>query len=74
MQGILSYPAPPRKDEEDEAKPGDKFEGTLEHGQRQGAGKYTWTNGCSYDGMYQNHARHGRGTMTFPDKSRYEGM
>ncbi|KAL3140637.1 hypothetical protein ABBQ32_005204 [Trebouxia sp. C0010 RCD-2024] len=72
-QGTLTYPAPAKKDEEEEAKPGDKFEGNLIHGQREGKGKYTWSNGCYYDGDYKNHMRHGNGTLTLPDKGRYEG-
>ena len=73
MQGTLTYPAPTKKDEEEEDKPGDKFEGNLNHGQREGKGKYTWSNGCFYDGEYKNHMRHGNGTLTLPDKGRYEG-
>lgn len=73
LQGTLTYPAPAKKDEEQEEKPGDKFEGNLVHGQREGKGKYTWSNGCYYDGVYQNHLRHGSGILTMPDKGRYEG-
>ena len=73
LQGTLTYPAPTKKDEEEEDKPGDKFEGNLNHGQREGKGKYTWSNGCYYDGEYKNHMRHGNGTLTLPDKGRYEG-
>ncbi|DBB17914.1 hypothetical protein WJX82_003420 [Trebouxia sp. C0006] len=72
-QGLLTYPAPAKKEEDEEEKPGDKFEGTLSHGQRDGKGNYVWSNGCYYDGQYKDHMRHGHGTLTFPDKSRYEG-
>ena len=74
LQGLLTYPAPAKKEEDEEEKPGDKFEGTLSHGQRDGKGKYVWSNGCYYDGQYKDHMRHGHGALTFPDKSRYEGM
>lgn len=73
LQGILTYPAPAKKEEEEEEKPGDRFEGCIAHGQREGKGKYTWSNGCYYDGDYKNHMRHGHGVLTFPDKGRYEG-
>ena len=73
LQGILTYPAPAKKEEEEEEKPGDRFEGSLVHGQRQGKGKYTWSNGCYYTGEYDNHMRHGHGTLIMPDKSKYEG-
>ena len=74
MQGVLQFPPPPKKDEEEEEKPGDKFEGTLQHGLREGRGKYTWSNGSFYDGEYRSGARHGQGRMVFPDKGEYEGQ
>lgn len=43
------------------------------HGARHGKGKYTWSNGASYDGSYDAGRRHGSGTMSFPDKSSYTG-
>ncbi len=73
MQGVLQFPPPPKKDEEEEEKPGDKFEGTLQHGLRDGRGRYTWSNGSVYDGDYRAGARHGQGRMVFPDKGEYEG-
>lgn len=46
----------------------------MEHGVRQGQGKYTWgAQGAVYEGEYVNNRRQGVGMMTFPDKSRYEG-
>ncbi len=74
LQGLLTYPAPAKKEDDEEEKPGDKFAGALSHGQRDGKGKYVWSNGCYYDGQYKDHMRHGPGILTFPDKSRYEGM
>lgn len=73
-QGVLQFPPPPKKDEEEEEKPGDKFEGTLQHGLRDGRGRYTWSNGSVYDGDYRAGARHGQGRMVFPDKGEYEGQ
>ena len=70
----MTYPAPARKDEEEEEKPGDSFEGNLVHGHREGKGRYTWSNKCYYAGEYKNHMRHGHGTLTMPDKSKYEGQ
>ena len=46
----------------------------MDHGKRQGRGKYTWgAKGAVYDGEYADNRRQGTGIMTFPDKSRYEG-
>lgn len=73
LQGTVTYPAPAKKDEEEEEKPGDKFEGSLVHGQREGKGKYTWSNGCCYAGEYKNNVRHRQGSLTMPDNSKYEG-
>jgi hypothetical protein len=47
----------------------------MEHGKRQGQGKYTWgAQGAAYEGEYAGNRRQGVGMMTFPDKSKYEGM
>lgn len=70
----MRYPPPPLKDEEDEEKPGDTFEGTMEHGKRAGRGLYKWgASGAEFDGEYVAGQKHGKGKMTFPDKSTYEG-
>jgi hypothetical protein len=54
---------------------GDTYQGQMEHGVRQGQGKYTWgAQGAVYEGEYVNNRRQGVGVMTFPDKSRYEGV
>ena len=74
LQGTLSYPAPAKKEDDEEEKPGDRFEGSLAHGQREGKGKYVWSSGCYYEGSYKDHMRHGQGVLTFPDKGRYEGQ
>jgi hypothetical protein len=51
------------------------YEGQMEHGKRQGQGKYTWgAQGAVYEGEYVDNRRQGVGIMTFPDKSKYEGV
>jgi hypothetical protein len=72
LQGTLTYPPPPLGEDEEE-KPADKYEGHMEHGKRQGKGRYTWGNGCYYDGEYAENKKHGTGVITFPDKGSYEG-
>lgn len=48
--------------------------GSQVNGVRHGSGKYTWSNGASYDGHYVEARREGKGTMVYPDKSEYVGM
>ncbi len=61
-------------EDDEEEKPGDTYEGNMEHGIRQGQGTYTWgINGAVYVGEYVNNKKHGKGKMTFPDKGVYEG-
>ncbi|WIA15499.1 hypothetical protein OEZ85_002136 [Tetradesmus obliquus] len=72
-QGVMTYPPPPPAEEDEEEKPGDSYAGHMEHGKRQGHGKYTWSNGAVYEGEYADNMKQGQGFMTFPDKSKYEG-
>lgn len=61
-------------EDDEEEKPGDTYEGNMEHGIRQGQGTYTWgMNGAVYVGEYVDNKKHGKGKMTFPDKGVYEG-
>lgn len=71
-QGTMTYPPPPVEEDEEE-KPGDSYTGHMDHGKRQGTGKYTWSNGAVYDGEYVANKKHGQGVMLYPDKSKYEG-
>ncbi|KAG2485636.1 hypothetical protein HYH03_015696 [Edaphochlamys debaryana] len=60
-------------EDDDEEKPPDVYEGTMEHGVRQGKGTYTWSNGSTYTGEYKEGKKSGQGKMKFPDKGVYEG-
>ncbi|PNW87874.1 hypothetical protein CHLRE_01g005450v5 [Chlamydomonas reinhardtii] len=72
--GKMEYPPPPMGEDDEEEKPGDKFEGTMEHGVRTGKGTYTWgVSGAVYTGDYVNGKKHGKGKMVYPDKGVYEG-
>ncbi len=44
------------------AKGRDVFEGEFLEGDKH-KGKYTWTNGLTYEGEYKNDKKHGQGTM-----------
>lgn len=68
----MSYPPPPVGEDEEE-KPGDTYTGHMEHGKKNGSGKYVWSNGASYEGDYLANKKHGHGIMVFPDKSKYDG-
>jgi hypothetical protein len=69
----MTYPPPPVGDDGEE-KPSDVFVGHLEHGKRNGKGKYTWSNGCYHDGSYVDGVKHGHGVHTFPDGSKFTGV
>jgi len=71
-KGTLTYP-PPAMEEDEEEKPGDTYVGSMNHGKREGTGKYTWTSGAVYEGSYNDNKKQGQGVMTFPDKGKYEG-
>lgn len=75
-QGTMRYPPPPMKEEDEEEKPGDVYEGEMNHGKRHGTGKYTFGGnfvGGIYEGSYADGKKHGKGKLTFPDKSVYTG-
>ena len=71
-KGTLTYP-PPAVEEDEEENPGDTYVGSMNHGKREGTGKYTWTSGAVYEGSYRDNKKQGQGVMTFPDKGKYEG-
>ncbi len=60
-------------EDDEEEKPGDKFEGTMEHGVREGKGTYTWSNGAVFSGDYVDNKKQGKGRFAFPDKGVYDG-
>jgi len=61
------------QEDEEEEKPGDKYEGEVKMGIRDGQGKYTWSNGSFYEGSYVEGKKHGEGKMKYPDGSVYVG-
>ena len=72
LQGFMKY-VPPPVGEDEEEKPGDTYEGNMVAGQREGHGKYTWSNGAVFEGQYSGNKKNGRGKITLPDKSVFEG-
>ncbi len=52
---------------------GDKYEGFLKNGKRDGTGKYTWGDGSVYEGGYKDDMKHGEGTYRWADGSSYTG-
>ena len=52
---------------------GDKYEGFMKNGVREGTGKYTWADGSTYEGGYKNDMKDGEGTFIFANGDRYDG-
>lgn len=49
------------------------YVGGWKDGLREGAGKYTWTNGDTYQGNWVKDQRHGQGEYLWRDGSKYKG-
>ncbi|CAN8269511.1 unnamed protein product [Cochlearia groenlandica] len=47
--------------------------GSLLGNVSEGSGKYTWSDGCVYDGEWRRGMRHGNGKMSWPSGAWYEG-
>jgi hypothetical protein len=52
---------------------GDRYDGELENGMKNGHGVYTFANGTRYDGQWINDAQNGNGVNTRADGHRYDG-
>jgi hypothetical protein len=52
---------------------GDKYEGDLKDGYRNGNGVYTYATGAIYNGGWLNGEFSGHGVLTFPDGEYYDG-
>ena len=52
---------------------GDRYEGYMENGKRNGTGKYTWADGSYYEGSYKNDMKNGEGRYIWADGSSYTG-
>ncbi len=52
---------------------GDRYEGFMKDGKRDGTGKYTWKDGSVYEGGYKEDMKHGEGTYRWADGSSYTG-
>lgn len=52
---------------------GDKYEGFMKNGKRDGNGKYTWADGSVYEGGYKDDMKQGEGTYRWADGSSYTG-
>jgi hypothetical protein len=52
---------------------GDRFEGTLVNGRREGWGRFTWPNGQRFEGDWVADRPDGKGNMWFANGDEYEG-
>jgi hypothetical protein len=50
------------------------YEGAWEHGQKNGNGKFHFSNGDVYVGMFKDNKEHGRGTKNFVNGNLYVGQ
>jgi len=50
------------------------IKGDFRRSERHGRGRYTWTDGCVYDGEWRNNRQKGQGLMTFRNGNVYEGQ
>lgn len=70
-----TYTSPENEEEEEEVdSPVETYKGQMLHGQREGRGIYTWSNGATYEGEYKDNQRTGKGVLLLPDKGQYEGQ
>lgn len=53
---------------------GDKYEGEILNGQREGKGTYFYHNGDKYQGIWSQNKKHGMGTMFYKDGNMYVGQ
>jgi hypothetical protein len=53
---------------------GDKYEGEVLNGVREGHGIYYYHNGDKYEGWWQNNKKHGMGTLYYKDGNLYIGQ
>jgi hypothetical protein len=53
---------------------GDKYEGDVVAGVREGKGTYFYHNGDKYEGFWKNNKKHGMGTMYYKDGNLYVGQ
>lgn len=53
---------------------GDKYEGELINGQREGYGVYYYHNGDKYEGIWLQNKKHGMGSMYYKDGNMYVGQ
>lgn len=52
---------------------GNRYEGDIKDGKKNGRGTFTWANGDRYEGDWINDNRTGHGIYTWPNGNRYEG-
>lgn len=52
---------------------GDRYEGDIVQGQRQGQGSFAWASGQRYSGLWVNDQPQGKGQMRFANGDEYEG-
>ncbi|XP_021774564.1 phosphatidylinositol 4-phosphate 5-kinase 9-like isoform X2 [Chenopodium quinoa] len=52
---------------------GESYSGSLLGNVPEGSGKYSWSDGCVYDGEWRRGMRHGWGKLSFPSGAIYEG-
>ena len=52
---------------------GDRLEGEVFNGMRNGKGVYIWASGERYEGDFVDNQRTGKGILLWPNGQRYEG-
>ena len=52
---------------------GDKYEGFMKNGKRDGKGKYTWGDGSVYEGEFKDDMKNGEGTYRWANGACYTG-
>ena len=55
------------------AESGSKYDGHWFDGQKDGQGKFTWTNGNEYTGQFKDNMFHYKGTYSWANGNKYTG-
>jgi hypothetical protein len=58
----------------DGGRPGERYDGEMKQGKRDGRGVQTWANGDRYEGEFRDGKQNGRGVFSFGSGERYAGQ